>query len=434
MNFLFTKTPLYFFVESFWRDEAFTYLLSKKNVIDLISLTARDFNPPLYYLVIHFWMKVFGASEIALRSISFVFYWMTIYCVFLFLTNVMKIHTRRRWLYLLLIALNPILLYYAFEARMYTMLAFFAALSFYSFIRNNYKVFLFATILGLYTHYFMVFVLLGELVFYFFTARGKFTRTILLKYSMPFLFFIPWILFVLRVKDFTSSSFWIEKSNLGTFFQLMGFMYTGYDSGLKFYHELITPVSLGLSFFLTYGIWYVLKKTRIDRKILLFFFIWGIGIPLTAVLISFFKSIFFPRYLIFCSVGLVLLMIYILEHVPSPIRNIIIFTLFLISINFHNQQIKDRKKSDVRRIFKEIKYLAKPDDVVYVTSELDYFTAQYYFDENKVYIYGKNYDEIPDYVGKIIIPKSKFVNALPIYPRKAFVFTSDSHYGIQATR
>ncbi len=433
-NFLFTKTPLYFFTQSFWRDEAFTYLLAKRNIFDLLTLTAKDFNPPLYYLVIHIWMKVFGSSEISLRSVSLIFYWLTIYCIFLFITNVMKVHSKRKWIYLLLAILNPVLLYYAFEARMYTMLSFFATLSFYSFIRKNYKVFFIVTLLGLYTHYFMVFVLLTELIFFYFNQGKKLTRTVLLKYVAPFFLFVPWLFFVLKVKDFGSQGFWIDKSTLATFAQLIAIMYTGYENSYQFYQNSITTLSLGTTILFICSFLYVLKRKEIDKKLLFYFTLWSFGIPIVAVIISFVKPIFFPRYFIFSSVGLLLLMIYLFEHISSRIRTIIMVILIIATVNFVGMQVRYRKKSDLRRIFKEIKYLAKPTDVVYVTNELNFFAAQYYFDENRVYVYGKRYEDIPDYVGKILMPKSKFVTNLPIYPNKAFVLTSDSHYEIQATR
>lgn len=434
LSFLFTKTPLVFFAQSFWRDEAFSYLVAKRNLWDLIIITAKDFNPPLYYILVHFWMRFFGSSEISLRTISIIFYWMTLYVIFLFILNILKIRSKLSWVYLLLFAANPILLYYAFEARMYTMLAFFATASFYFFLQKNYRAFLVATILGLYTHYFMIFIVSAELFFYYAILKNKITRKNLIYYGVPFLFFLPWLFFMLRVKDVAIEQFWIEKTSAQTVTQFIGIVFTGYDSGLRFYHKAITTISLGLTWFLGIGLWYVLKQKtkRIDTKLLYYLFIWGVGIPLLVAGISFFVPLFFPRYLIFSTVGLVLLMVYILEHLPSTIRYVILTILFLITINFHAQQVKDRKKSDLRRIFKEIKYLAKPNDVVYVTNELNYFASQYYFDENRVYVYGKNYDEIPNYVGKVLMPRSRFVYTLPVYPNKAFILTSDTHYDIQA--
>ena len=102
------------------------------------------------------------------------------------------------------------------------------------------------------------------------------------------------------------------------------------------------------------------------------------------------------------------------------------------ALDYQNYLVKYQKKSDYRRLYHEIKSLLKPQDEVYVTSELDYFTAQYYIDEYKVYIYGKSHEELPDYVGKILIPKNRLRYSLPRYPKKAFVITSDSQYDIRA--
>ena len=132
MSFLFTYTPLKFFIQSFWRDEAFSYVLAHKNITNILLYTARDFSPPLYYIVLHIWMNIFGTSEIALRALSLVFFWGTVYIAFDFMHDVLNIRYKKASFYMALVIINPILLYYAFEARMYTMLSFFAALSYYA--------------------------------------------------------------------------------------------------------------------------------------------------------------------------------------------------------------------------------------------------------------------------------------------------------------
>jgi len=80
----------------------------------------------------------------------------------------------------------------------------------------------------------------------------------------------------------------------------------------------------------------------------------------------------------------------------------------------------------------EIRSLAKKNDRLYVTNELDFLKVQYYFPENQVYIFGKSYQEIPDFVGKILIPSERIINNLPIYPNKAFILNSDGSYEIKA--
>lgn len=434
LNFLFTKTPLLFFVQSFWRDEAFTYLLAKHNIIDLLRITAKDFNPPLYYVIIHYWMNLFGSSEIALRLFSFIMYLGVLYVCYLFLVNIFKIPVKRSYIYLSLIAISPVLLYYAFEARMYTMLAFLATLSFYAFWKNNYKVYFVAVILGLYTHYFMLFAIMAQIGYYISIHYKKLNQKIVMRYLLPILLFIPWILFVLNSKSVTNSSFWIEPIRLNIFVRLLGIIYTGYEKDFGFFEKAIAIISTILLVFTLYGIFNRQNKNKKDRKMLWYLTLWTIGIPLIVIVVSFFKPVFLPRYFIFCSAGLMLLFIYILEALPSTARYIIMVLLVLFTLGYQEIQVFVRKKSDLRRIISEIKYLVDKNDVMYVTNELNFFPAQYYFDENRVYIYGKSYNSVPDFVGKVLMTKDRFTTVLPVYPKKAFILSSDTHYDIQAAQ
>jgi hypothetical protein len=160
--------------------------------------------------------------------------------------------------------------------------------------------------------------------------------------------------------------------------------------------------------------------------------IWGVIIPLGVWIFSFIKPIFLPRYLIFTTVGFLLLLIYAIDQFNILLRLLIILPLVLITINYHQLQIKEREKVNFRKLFQEINKVAGKNDLVYVTNELDYFSALYYFKTNQVYIYGKSYAEIPAFVGKVLIPKESIVIQLPRFPKKAFVINSDYSYNIQA--
>ena len=46
--------------ESIWLDEAFSIQLAKYDPVEIIRKTARDVHPPLYYLLLHFWINLFG--------------------------------------------------------------------------------------------------------------------------------------------------------------------------------------------------------------------------------------------------------------------------------------------------------------------------------------------------------------------------------------
>lgn len=432
LNFLFTKTPLLFLTQSFWRDEAFSYFMAKKNVFQIIFLTAKDFSPPLYYLTLHFWMKIFGESEIALRSLSIIFFWATIYVAFLFLNDIFKIKLKKSFFYLLFFIINPLLLYYSFETRMYSMLAFLATLSFYAFFKKNYRLYLLATIAGLFTNYFMIIAVFSQLLFLLINKKKDFNFKKSIIY-LSLLIFSPWLIFFLNQSSFLNS-FWLLKPRLYHLMNLPGIIYTGHE--LNLYPNSFTVnameknvffFSLLLIFIVIIGFLYFRKKTLF--RLLL---IWGISIPLFALIFSFIKPIYLPRYFIFTTVGFLLLTIFILEKISVLLRVFLIAILFVLTINYNQLQLTYRTKGNFRKTLMEIKALSKENDLVYVTSDLDFFTAQYYFDENKVYIYGKSYKEIPQYNGKVLIPEEKVTSTLPYYPQKAFILNSNGEYTIQA--
>lgn len=436
MIWLFTKTPLFFLTQPFWRDEAFSYFMAKKSLLEIILTTAKDFSPPLYYLVLHYWIKVFGTSEIALRSLSLVFFWATIYVAFLFLNDIFKIKLKKSFFYLIFFIINPLLLYYAFEARMYTMFAFFASLSYYAFFKKDYRLYLFAAISGLFTQYFMLLVIFSQLFFLIINKKRveNFKKTFI---YLSLLIFFPWFVFFLIQNGF-SGPFWISKPRIQDIFGLLGIIYTGNEYsfyGNTFAKAILQNLvysSILLSFITAIGVFFYARKLSNKEKLnYQLLFIWGIGISLVTGIVSFIKPVYFPRYLIFTTVGLLLLIIFTLEKINFYFRVVLIVVLMTLTFNYQKLQIEYRKKTDLRKVLKEIRTIAGKNDFVY-TNDLDYFTAQYYFDENRVYIYGKSYKEIPTYNGKALIPEEKVALTLPFYPRKAFILNSYGDYTIQA--
>lgn len=433
LNILFTQTPLKFFIESFWRDEAFSYLLAKKNIISILSFSFKDFSPPLYYILLHFWSKIFGHSEIALRLLSLIFFWLTLYVVFLFLVNVFKFETNKSLFYLSFFLINPLLNYYAYEARMYTLFSFFATLSFYLFYRKRYKPYILSVILGLYTHYFMIFVLLTQLIYSLYDHHQKRVKPLLKSFLISFIFFLPYIISIIINKQI-NEPFWIKTPILLSFFNIPFIIYTGYEADFSFYNKPLFLFSLIMLLIIVLSIIAILKRrsTTIDKHLFIFFSLWAFFAPVLIFIFSFYKPIFYPRYLIFASVGIILFLIYIFEKIHFKYKKVFLIIFLILTLSYNYLQIKYRTKADIRKVIKEINTVAKKDDLLYVKSELDFHTAEYYFGENRVFIYGKNYDEIPSYVGKILIPKDKLTNVLPHFPKKAFILKTDLSYDIQS--
>ena len=430
LSFIFSKTPLLFFAQSLWRDEAFSYFLAKKNVLEIIFLSAKDYSPPLYYLFLHFWIKIFGSSEIALRSLSLVFYWATIYVIFLFITEIFKIKEKLFLiLFLMVFIFNPLFLYYAFEARNYTLFAFLSLWSSYAFLKENKRQYLVASFMGLFTHYFMIFIFLSQILTYL-LFKKKFKKIQLKLFCYQGVFLILWILFVFTQNErLISDKFWIKKPDFFIIRNLTGILFTGFEGGIGFFYSKINYLSIFITFLIIYGL--LLKKNN-QKPVFFYLFTNGFLMPFFVILISYLKPIFLPRYLISFSLLMLLLLIFVIRYVKIKLITILIILSFLFFyFDYQKLQVKFRKKPDYKKFYREIKTMAKNEDFVYVTSELDYFVAGYYFDINRVKIFNKNYDKIPNYVGKVLIPEEAITFSLPLYPKKAFIVKNNS-YSIEA--
>ncbi len=151
--------------QSFWADEGNSVVLAQKSVSDIIQSAAADIHPPGYYLLLKGWGLIFGLDEVGARSLSAT---MGVVVVFgIFLVGALLKDKRTGLLAATLAALNPFLIYYSQEARMYQLLALTGVFSAWAFlhwledaplsgrwppIAASIFYFFFA-VMGLYTHY-----------------------------------------------------------------------------------------------------------------------------------------------------------------------------------------------------------------------------------------------------------------------------------------
>ena len=431
MDFLLTKTPLIWLFQSYWRDEAFSVILAKKPFLELLSISAKDFSPPFYYLVLKFWMAIFGSSEIATRSLSVV--------AFLTLATILIMHFRRTekldYLKILIIGLaiisSPILTYYAFETRMYSLAAFFATCTWIALFTNKKKLFVLMSVLGLYTHYFQAFILFSQLIFVvwfeFVNANKPDFKTLLksvyknwgVQLITIIMLFAPWVFYVvINHTPSETSSFWIKKPSLELILNTPAILITGYEKDFNIKYGLSSISTLIYILIVTSCIknFKNLKEsvTNLATRHLAYILWFFLPAIFVSILSLFGPSLYLPRYLIVSSPALFF-------FIASELKNKRFLTsVFLIAIilfrtgNYQELQIKNRTKENLRSVFAKINSMTAKDDVLYLESELDFHLAQYYFKyPEKVYVVGKPYSELPSYVGKAMIPEGQVSMSRP---------------------
>ncbi len=410
-------------LQSYWRDEAFSVLLAQKPFSEIFRIVAQDYSPPLYFFLLRIWILLFGSTEVATRSLSFIFYLLTLVTIYFFLR---KFSSMRGWSLVLFIGLigllHPLMSVNAFEARMYSMSAWLATLSWYLLLRKKWFFYALATLAGLYTQYFMMIIVGVQGLYLIVTVLSNKSKIVpiirsnisaILLFLAPMLLFAPWMGFVLASHNNTLvQSFWIPKPTLTDLLTIPSYVTFGYDSfsGFKFNPY---PFSIVLYALVTLSF---LKKKQLKSTLICALLLW-IFIP--AILIWIFAqlstSLFLPRYLIVSAPAVVILAAISLERLKPVLR--VVFGLVLVSLIFvfilarsnfpKTHQLFPSTKENLRAKIEKVKSQANSSDYLVVESELDYHVAQlYWFDESHVKIMGKTYAEIPSYVGKSLIPES----------------------------
>ncbi len=103
-----------------WLDEALSLGIARRPVPELLDALRRDGSPPVYYLLLHAWIAVFGSSDTAVRALSTVLSVAALPLVRLAGRRLGGPATGRAAL--LLLAVSPFAVRYATETRMYALL------------------------------------------------------------------------------------------------------------------------------------------------------------------------------------------------------------------------------------------------------------------------------------------------------------------------
>ena len=158
-------------VQSLWTDEAFSVWISNMSLSQIVQTAgAIDQHPPLYYFILHYWITLFGTSEVAVRLPSVLFGVLAIPVIYVLGRRLFKEEVGL--LAALILALSVFNIQYSQEARMYSLMVLLALLSMYFFIRfvqrNTVAVsvgYVVCTTLLLYTHVYGASVVIAQNVY-----------------------------------------------------------------------------------------------------------------------------------------------------------------------------------------------------------------------------------------------------------------------------
>lgn len=290
-------------------DEPFSIFHSQKEIGDLIKIFETENNPPLHFVLLHFWIKSFGISAISVRLLSLLFSLLTIPFLIKLVTRLVDLKTAA--FVSLLFVFSNFQHYHAIEARTYALLVFLFVLILYDLYRfifeKNKWLFLRLGIWNaalLYTHYLGGFILGVELLmlaFFYKKMSVVKLKQIGLGTIITVILYIPGIkLFLIRMDSFTGAGTWVPEAQ---FSELYGNILRFLNGKFSFIGILLIIVVL-----------VVVNRNRIKSHLKLKTFITGkYAFAIAAFLFSYLgmfivskvvEPIFLDRYLLYTSIPL----------------------------------------------------------------------------------------------------------------------------------
>ena len=416
---------LFLGLNSLAADEPFSVYHAQMSISAIMRLLAEGNNPPLYEILLHFWIKLFGISEFSVRFPSLIFSGVTVFFIYQigrkFLTNHIAILSSVIFIF------SNYHIELTHEARVYALLGMLTAAAMFYFmdilqrciLNPTHKIPFHAIIrlaivnamLG-YAHYFGLLVIFIQLLFtllHFSIFRYQIKRLIL-AYCITAILYLPNIPTLIHRFSASSNGTWIP--------QIHGFD-SLYYMLMKFANAPIVVVCI-LAIWALALISHFTQKTKNANLLHRFVTFWFCTIFLGMFLISFKTPIFFGRYLMPAAIAFPLLVAMNCSLVLSNKKSNQIISGLMALLFIVTADLASPTQIKIRQCVDTLKSLKDPNTVVYICPD--------WLDLNFTYYYNRQYfkDFNDRDIKKNIVQNLKAENIYPIkngnqIPTKSFI-------------
>lgn len=376
--------------EPIWYDECFSIFYSQQPFSNILDVSKWEPPPPLFNLILHCWIKLFGVSEFGVRLFPALFSSLAGVVLYLFLKKftTTRIAVTASVLYLF----SDISFYYAQEVRCYSFVLFMSIVSAWVFIelvsKPNYKI---AAGLGLtyyiliMTHYLAFFILLFQGIVFLIFFRKPLFKYYSISVGVFLLLITHWIPRMLEVARGDGNNHWLKSPAPDQLLQLI------YDLNNGSTQLTILGLFAGISILVI-----MIKRLPLfENKETKVIFMYSICISIVTVLLSFFISamvpIFLDRYLLFTLVGFVIFFSVCISSLP--VRDSYYYILLAAIGLFAFQRVKldvPTRKMDYRSAVSFVKQQQDSSSAVFIQTDDVMPLFVYYYDRSMF----KDYDNI----------------------------------------
>jgi 4-amino-4-deoxy-L-arabinose transferase-like glycosyltransferase len=354
--------------QSIWFDEAASIHIATRPTLDemMTRIRADERIPPLHYIVLRYWIKVFGDSEISVRLPSAL---ASIAAVWAMYSLVRRLFGPGEGLIApLLLAVSRFQVIYAAEARSYSLMLALGLFSCNLFVqmtqrrcRKRKLSYVLITTALLYAHLYGLFVIGAQWIAYLLSDKSKLPwRGWLALNAAVLALFAPWIPTAIEWTRSVAGGLWAQPA-------------TPYDIVAAYCHYTgSAAMAIVLAVFAVFAI----VRTRDRRRLALLIALATLPVIVPIVISILTKPNFAPRYAILAPAGLYALAavgVWSLPRVPS--RYLVTALLVVLSLFGRESEFI---KPDWRGAAGFINRAIRPGDVVVINRKLATYLYDYY--------------------------------------------------------
>ncbi len=342
--------------QSIANDEPFSIFVAQMNVSAIISELSLGNNPPLFEIMLHFWVKIFGISPFSVRFLPFLFSVATVVIIYKLGRSFFNFQVAL--LASLIFSFSNYHLFFAHETRVYSFLTLMTCISMYSFFKivNNYGnhkdwiILVFANLLLCYSHYFGIFIPLiqGISILIIQDLRIRFFSLFIIAKSTLIILYTPMLPVVFKRFNASSNGTWVQPSSLEDFYTMLW----------RFSNVPVLTVSFILILITALIKWFRKKDevSNLNVKIMIIWFLF----PYMFMFIVSLKywthpiPVFIDRYVIFISIAYYFCIAFALIFLFKNVKMKTIFYMIPILIMFFTFELNVGNKRNVKAVVAEI--------------------------------------------------------------------------------
>lgn len=379
-----------FINQSLRLDEAQSIWQTGHSLPTMIQIIGQDVHVPLYHFLLHYWQMIFGNNAVFSRSLSLFFYILAIPVIYIIGA---RFYGRSVGLFAaILSAVSPFLNWYGNEVRMYSLFVLMTLLNNYFYLRIYQKGrgeyahgiiwfgYIFSACLGIFTHYFFVFNLAAQAIFFLFYKKDFAKSSVwgfLLSAGLLGIIYAPWVLYVISLGSANNTQPHLSPpSSVDLFNTFSQFMFGFQVNAVNTFLVSLWPLLVLLLFL-------AVRRRNIVPPVSVFFFL-NLCIPVVLAFLasSFWKPLYLSRYLILALPPLYFLISWLISiygkrtalFVRVGLVSVMVVTLWVEAVNA-NTPVKE----DYRAASEYIQKYAAAQDAVIVSAPFTIYPFLYYY-------------------------------------------------------